>query len=106
MVLSDALKRMTLAEFRDFVVQSEHSDTLYELINGQLIEVPLGTTSNSQIGHLIAFAVHNFCRDHKLPCHTSGGDGAYDVNGDVVAPDFAYKPTPMSDEYPDPEAPL
>jgi Uma2 family endonuclease len=51
-------------------------------------------------------SVQSFCKDHNLSCHTSGGDGAYAVRGNVVAPDFAYKPTPMSDEYPDPEPPL
>ncbi len=36
----------------------------------------------------------------------SGADGAYDVLGHVLVPDFAYKPTHMSDDYPDPVAPL
>lgn len=38
-------------------------------------------------------------------CHTSGGDGAYNINGNVVAPDVAYKRTPTSKEYPDPIPP-
>src|SRR5690606_21747152 len=35
----------------------------------------------------------------------SSADGAYAVDGHVVASDFAYKLTPMSDEYPDSVAP-
>jgi Uma2 family endonuclease len=50
--------------------------------------------------------VYPFCVQHNIPCYTSGGDGAYNIDGHVVAPDFAFKTTPMSNEYPDPEPPL
>lgn len=106
MVVSGALKPVTLEEFEDFLQRPEHSDKLYELINGKIVEVSPGRTINSEYEHLISFAVRLFCRDNQLPCHTSGGDGAYNIQGNVVAPDFAYKRTPMSDDYPDPEAPL
>jgi Uma2 family endonuclease len=100
------VKPITIEDFAEFVAQPENSDRLFELINGEILEVSPGRTSNSEIGHWIAVAVHLFCREHHLPCHTSGGDGAYRINDDVVAPDFACKPTPMSDEYPDPEPAL
>jgi Uma2 family endonuclease len=92
-------------EFQAYVAQPENSDKLFELIHGEIIEVSPGRTRNSEIGHLIAIAVHAFCRTHQIPCHTSGGDGAYRVGNNVVAPDFAYKRTSMSDEYPDPVPP-
>jgi Uma2 family endonuclease len=95
----------TIDEFEQFVAQPENQDRLFELINGEIIEVSPGRTRNSEFGHLIAVPVHMFCRENNLPCHTSGGDGAYNIQGHVVAPDFAYKRTPMSDEYPDPVAP-
>lgn len=99
-------KPMTVQEFKDFVERQENADKLFELIDGEIVEVSPGRTRNSEIAHLLVVTVHNFCRDNKLPCHTSGGDGAYNLQGHVVAPDFAYKATPMSDEYPDPVAPL
>jgi hypothetical protein len=71
-------------------------------LDGELIEVPPGRTRNSEFGHRIAVHVHLFCQAQAIPCHTSGGDGAYRIRAHVVAPDFAYKRTPMSDEYPDP----
>ncbi len=96
----------TIADFQDFIARPENSDRLFELINGEMIEVSPGRTSNSQIGHRIVTVVYPFCEAHDLPCYTSGGDGAYNIGGQVVAPDFAYKRTPMSDDYPDPEPPL
>ena len=36
----------------------------------------------------------------------SGADGTYAILDDVVAPDFAYKQTPLSKDYPDPVPPL
>jgi Uma2 family endonuclease len=96
----------TLDDFRQFIALPENEDRLFEFIDGEIIEVSPGRTSNSEYGHLISFAARAFCHEHKLPCYTSGGDGAYDIQGEVLAPDFAYKPTPMSKEYPDPVPPL
>lgn len=95
----------TIDEFAAFITQPENADRLFELINGELIEVSPGRTRNSELAHLITVAVHLFCREHNLPCHTSGGDGAYRIGDNVIAPDFAYKRTPTSDEYPDPVPP-
>jgi Uma2 family endonuclease len=98
-------KPITIDDFREFVSQPENSDGLFELINGEIIKVSPGRTSNSRIGHLIAVAVYPFCDEHQIPCYTSGEAGTYDIQGHVVAPDFAFKRTPMSDDYPDPVAP-
>jgi len=96
----------TIEEFHEFVSRPENSDRLFELINGEIVEVSPGRTSNSGLSYDLAFEVRSFCEGHTVPCYISGGDGAYDVHGHVVAPDFAYKTTPLSDEYPDPVAPL
>jgi Uma2 family endonuclease len=106
MVVQQPPHLYTFEDFQQFISLPENEDRLFELIDGEISEVSPGRTSNSEYEHLIAFAVRAFCHEHKIPCHTSGGDGAYNVQGHVVAPDFAYKPTPMSDEYPDPVAPL
>jgi Uma2 family endonuclease len=95
----------TFEDFQQFVSLPENEDRLFEFINGEIIEVSPGRTRNSEYGHEIAFAVRLFCRERDIPCHTSGEQGAYNVQGHVVAPDFAYKRTPMSKEYPDPVAP-
>lgn len=97
--------RITLEEFKDFIAKPENSSRLFELINGEIVEVVPGRTRYSEIGHVLSFTVRLFCQEHNLPCHTSGEAGAYHVGDNVVAPDFAYKRTPMSDDYPDPIAP-
>lgn len=106
MVAAEQTRPMTIGEFRDFVEQPENTNRTFELINGEIKEVSPSRTRNSEFLMLITIAVGIFCRERKLPCHISGADGAYNIDGHVVAPDFAYKPTPMSDEYPDPEPPL
>jgi Uma2 family endonuclease len=103
--MQSAQEKLTLRDFQEFVNRPENSDRLFELVNGEIIEVMPGRTRNSEIHDIIVFAVRLFCQTHHVPCHTTSADGAYNIEGNVVAPDFAYKPTPMSDEYPDPVAP-
>jgi Uma2 family endonuclease len=106
MVIYQPPQLYTLEEFEHFITQPENEDRLFELIDGEIVEMSPGRTSNSEYRDLIAFAARAFCHEHKLPCHTSGEASVYNIQGNVVAPDFAYKPTPMSDEYPDPVPPL
>lgn len=106
MVAAEQIKRMTISEFREYVERPENSDRIFELINGEIKAVSPSRTRNSEFPMLITVAVGVFCREHNLLCHISGADGAYDILGHVLAPDFAYKPTPMSNDYPDPEPPL
>lgn len=94
-----------IKDFKAFVARAENAGRLFELINGEIVEVSPGRTNNSALEHLLSFAVRLFCEQNALPCYISGGDGAFTVEGHVVAPDFAYKSTPMSDDYPDPIAP-
>lgn len=98
-------KPYTADQFKVLMLQPEYADRLFELINGRLVEVSPRGTVYSEIASLITVAVHLFCREYG-PCHTSGKGGAYQVGEHVVAPDFAYKPTPMIDRYPDPVPPL
>jgi Uma2 family endonuclease len=95
----------TINEFREFVARPENNDRLFELINRGIVEESPGRTSNSGISYDLAFEVKTYCKAHNLPCYISGGDAAYDIQGHVVAPDFAYKTTPLSTEYPDPIMP-
>jgi Uma2 family endonuclease len=99
-------EKITLEYFKKFVEQSENTDRLFELINGEIVEVMPGRAANSQIHDIIVASVRPFCKTHGLPCYTASADGTFNVLGQVYAPDFAYKRTPMSNEYPDPVAPL
>ena len=99
-------RQMTVEEFSVFVQLPENSDRELELINGEMVEVSPGRTRYSELGQRLTFHVYSFCSVNKLICHTSSGAGAYNINGNVIAPDFAYKQTPMSEQYPDPDPPL
>ncbi len=96
----------SLEDFVQFALLPENADKDFELIDGEIIEMAPARTSTSRIPLQIVGAVYMFCRSRGIPCYMSGADGAYDVQGHVLVPDFAYKPTPMSDDYPDPVAPL
>jgi len=106
MVLHAQTKPITFEEFRDYALQPDNAERSFELINGEVIEKMPGTTLNSAIPVNIAFHTRLHCRDKAVPCHISTGDGAYRIGNNVVAPDMAYKQTLMSDEYPDPIAPI
>lgn len=97
---------MALEQFHDFIVLPENADRLFELINGEIVEKMPGRTSNSQVSVKLVSKVIVHCDVNNLPCYVSGADGAYRIGKNVVAPDMAYKRTPMSDDYPDPQPPL
>ncbi len=97
---------MTIREFEQFVLLPENTERRFELIDGEIVEMAPSRTRNSRFGLVIASVVYHFCHEHDLPTNMSGADGAYDIQGHILAPDFAYKRAPVSDEYPDPEPPL
>lgn len=97
---------VSLEEFSQWALLPENADRNFELINGEVIEVSPGRTTHSRVEHLISHVVLSYCEENDIPCYASGGDGAYAILGNVIAPDFAYKPTPMIDAYPDPEPPV
>ena len=106
MVLQPQIAFITVEEFREIVARPENADHLYELINGEMIEKTPGRTSTSQYPLRLASKVIAHCEVKSLPCHVSGTDGAYQIDKHVIIPDFTCKRTPMSDEYPDLDAPL
>lgn len=106
MVLGDKRKPLTMDEFIEFALRPENNDRDFELLNGEIVEWQPTSTYLAQISHLLAVRVYLYCEDHQIVCNISGGRGPYHVQGNVVVPRFAYKRAPMSDEYPDPVAPL
>ncbi|MEO8611202.1 MAG: Uma2 family endonuclease [Chloroflexota bacterium] len=106
MVAAKVIKPITLEEFIEFALQPENSEREFEFIYGRIVEKMPGRTTNSFIAVQIDRKSFAFCEAHNLPSYVSIGDGAYIVGGHTVAPDFAYKTTPMIGDYPDPEPPL
>jgi Uma2 family endonuclease len=106
MGLDTTLAPTALEAWRIHVELPENAERVFELINGEIIEKMPGTSRNSGITFVIGFEAKLHCRTHQLPCFISTGDGTYNINGNVVAPDLVYKTTPLADDYPDPEPPL
>ncbi len=99
-------KPMTLDEFIALALLSENAERNLEFINGEIFEKRPGTTENSGIAANLVFETRFYCQVNNLPSFVSTGDGAYRIGENILAPDFAYKPTPTVAEYPDPEPPL
>ena len=97
---------VTFEEFERYVLLPENADRHFELIDGEIIEMAPERTKNSRLGLVLSGFVFQFCLDHKRPFYASGANGAYGIQGHTVAPDFAFKHTPVSNDYPDLDPPL
>lgn len=106
MVLQIPSKPISLDEFISFALRPENAERNFEFLDGEIIEKMPGSTENSALAFNIGLEVGIHCRQNNLPCFISTGDGAYRIGNNTFAPDFAYKTSPMTSEYPDPIAPL
>lgn len=78
----------TIEAFEAFVALPENTDKLFELIQGEIIEVPSNPYS-SQIAALIIAALVTFLKGKDLG-HVTGEAGGYQVSGERYAPDVAF----------------
>ena len=98
--------KLSFDAFVAWALLPENDDRSFELVGGEVIEVLPRSTWLSQLPHIITGTTYVFCHERGLPWHVSGASGPYRIGENVLVPDFAYKSTPMSDEYPDPIPPL
>ena len=98
--------KLSFEEFLEFVHRPENVDHEWEFINGEIVEKMPGRTSNSGIAMILAILAGSFCKTNGLPAFISGEAGAYRIGESTVAPDFAYKTTKFSGDYPDLVPPL
>lgn len=106
MVFQAPSKPMTYDEFIEFALLPENAERNFEFLNGEVFEKMPGTTENSGISANLVFEVRLHCQTNHIPCYVSVEAGAYRIGNNTLAPDFAYKPTPLTNEYPDPIPPL
>ena len=99
-------KPMTLDEFIAYALLPENAERSLEFINGEMSEKMPSSTRNSTSAFMLGHITQSHCETNDLPCYITIGDGTYRINTNVLAPDFAYKPTPTVADYPDPEPPL
>ncbi len=82
-------KRLATAEeFEAFVAQTENTDRLYELVGGEIVEVPSNPFSSQIAAYIIAALVAHV--KGKGLGHVTGEAGGYMVSGERYAPDVAF----------------
>lgn len=81
-------RRVTVEAFEAFIALPENADHRFELIGGEIVEVP-SNPFVSKIAGLILTALNLFLRSHDLG-HVTGEAGGYWVNGERYAPDVAF----------------
>jgi Uma2 family endonuclease len=82
-------EKTTQAAFEAFVQRPENAEKRFELINGEIFEVP-SNPFVSEIAGLIVFFIRLFLRENKLEGHVTTEGGGYIVDGQITAPDVAY----------------
>jgi Uma2 family endonuclease len=83
-----SISRVTVEEFEAFIQQPENSDRNFELIGGEIVEVP-SNPFVSKIAMLIGAALIRYLSDNDIG-HVTGEAGGYMVAGERYAPDVAY----------------
>ncbi len=82
------IQRYTPLEFDEFIHLPENAERRFELVGGEVIEVPSNMRA-SRIAGLFLTALNIFLRVHKLGIAT-GADGGYIVMGERYVPDVAF----------------
>ncbi|MCC7451806.1 MAG: Uma2 family endonuclease [Anaerolineae bacterium] len=89
----------TAEEFERFVALPENADKTFELIGGEIVEVPSNPYS-SKIAMRFGRHIGNFVDEHDLG-HVTGADGGYKVSGERYAPDVGFIAKSRQAELPD-----
>ena len=79
--------RMTVAEFDQFM-ESDHGDTIYEYINGEIVDVPSNPYVSAIAGWILTY-LNLYLMKNPIG-YVSGADGGYIIGDDRFAPDVAY----------------
>ncbi|HEY9883886.1 MAG TPA: Uma2 family endonuclease, partial [Thermosynechococcaceae cyanobacterium] len=61
--MTTTMRRMTLEEYLDY---DDGTDTRYELVNGELAEVPSESDFNNEIAMILLFAIGQFVNPRLL----------------------------------------
>ncbi len=78
----------SIEAFEAFVQKAENLDKRFELVEGDLFEVPSNAFVSNIAGIILTF-LNMYLFNHKIG-RVTGADGVYIVGGHVYAPDVAY----------------
>ncbi|TVR22005.1 MAG: Uma2 family endonuclease [Anaerolineaceae bacterium] len=80
---------MTLSAFESFIQQPENREKRFELINGEIIEVPSNPFVSVIASRIITF-ISLYLMGREMAGHVTGEGGGFVIDGRVFAPDVAY----------------
>ena len=80
--------RVTVEEFMAFTERPENSEAIFELIEGEIFEVPSNPYS-SKIAAKVLILIGIYLEGHDIG-HITGEAGGYMVNGQRFAPDVSF----------------
>jgi len=80
---------MTAEQFDEFIQRPDLGDAIYEMIGGEIVEVPSNTFVSDIASNIIAF-LKNYVRAAGFIGYVSGEAGGYWIGGERFAPDVAY----------------
>ena len=81
-------KRLTVAEFDEFVDLPANVDKLFEYIGGEIVEVPSRPYASNIAGRVMMY-IGNYVYEHDLG-HLTGKRGGYQISDERYAPDVAF----------------
>lgn len=81
-------QQVTPADFEAFIHRPENADRTFELIGGEIVEVPSNPFVSKIAAKIILF-LGMYLLKHDIG-HVTGEAGGYIVNGEMYAPDVAY----------------
>jgi len=82
-------KAITVSEFQTFVARDENREQRFELIDGEIVEVPSNPLVSVIAMRIVGF-IFMFLQQSKVDGHISGEGGGFIIDGQVFAPDVAY----------------
>jgi Uma2 family endonuclease len=95
---------VTAQEFDALLEAPENADRDFELIGGEIVEVPSNTQS-SEIAMTIGTHFKMHLMQDQIEGHITGEAGLYDINGERYALDVAFKRSGTTRDYVDPNPP-
>lgn len=96
---------ITVAEFQTFIERDENREQHFELIDGEIVEVPSNPLVSVIAMRIVGF-LFIFLREHQVDGHVTGEGGGFIIDGQVFAPDVAYVRDLPTDKGFEQQAPL
>ena len=82
-------QKATIQDFEAFTKLPENSEKIFELIDGEILEVPSNPYVSVIASRIITFIL-NYLLKNKAEGHVTGEGGGFVIDGHIFAPDVAY----------------